>query len=69
MMSEFVIDALEMIEIEQKERGWPTRKTVSNHQPFACLQKATTVRNSRQWIDQRGVLVAGSNSILGETSE
>jgi hypothetical protein len=66
---ESVIDALEAIEIKQKKGGRLARKTVSDHQPFARLEKATTVRNARQWINQRGALVARGNSILDETSE
>jgi hypothetical protein len=64
-----VIDALEAIEIKQKKSGWPARKAGSDHQPFARLEKTTTVRNARQWINQRCASIADGNSILDETYE
>ena len=42
----FVVDALEAIEIERKKRGRPVGKTGSDHQSFARLEKATTIRNA-----------------------
>lgn len=48
---EFVVDTLEVIEIERKKRGRSVGKTGSGHQSLARLKKTTTVRNACQRID------------------
>jgi len=51
MVPEFVVDALEAIEIECKKRGRLAREACSGHHPFGSLQKATPVCNAGQWVD------------------
>jgi hypothetical protein len=55
--------------IKQKKRGRPARKTSSGHEPFAPLEKATTVRNVCKRINRRGAPIVRGNSILAEAKE
>ena len=59
-MPEFVVDALEAIDVEKKKRVRPAREACSDHQPFGRLEKATPVCNAGQWVDPGGALVGAA---------
>ena len=55
---------LKLVEIEQKERDGPTRK--AGFGPSAVRlpeERRGGSPNARQWVDQRGALIAGGNSV------
>jgi hypothetical protein len=64
-----IVNALEAIKIKHDEGHRLVRKTGSRQQPFARVEEAATVRNTGQWINQRGAPIACGNPIFGEAPE